>query len=224
MPTAVIFDVDGTLIDSVDLHARAWQDAFRDYGHDIPFDDIRRQIGKGGDQLMPVFLSKEELDAKGEELEEHRGKVLKERYLPQITPFPMVRQLLERLKAEGMRIALASSAKEDELQKYKEAAGIEDVLDAETSSDDAESSKPDPDIFEAAMKRLGDMAAKDVIVVGDTPYDAEAASKAGISTIGLLCGGWSEADLKQAGCIATYKDPADLLAHFDASPLAQTAA
>ena len=123
-----------------------------------------------------------------------------------------------------MRIALASSAKEDELQKYKEAAGIEDVLDAETSSDDAESSKPDPDIFEAAMKRLGGLATKDVIVVGDTPYDAEAAGKAGISTIGLLCGGWSEADLKQAGCIATYKDPAELLARFDTSPLARTAA
>ncbi len=123
-----------------------------------------------------------------------------------------------------MRIALASSAKEDELQKYKEAAGIEDVLDAETSSDEPETSKPDPDIFEAAMKRLGGMAAKDVIVVGDTPYDAEAAGKAGISTIGLLCGGWSEADLKEAGCIATYRDPPNLLAHLDASPLAQTAA
>jgi len=224
MLKAVIFDVDGTLIDSVDLHARAWQDAFRDFGHDIPFEDIRRQIGKGGDQLMPVFLSKEELDAKGEELEEHRGKVLKERYLPQITPFPMVRQLIERLRDAGLRIALASSAKEDELQKYKKAADIEDLLHAETSSDDAESSKPNPDIFEAAMKRLGGMAAKDVIVVGDTPYDAEAAAKAGISTIGLLCGGWSEEDLKKAGCTATYKDPAALLAHFDSSLLARSPA
>ncbi|MGI4942212.1 MAG: HAD family hydrolase [Janthinobacterium lividum] len=224
MPKAVIFDVDGTLIDSVDLHAKAWQDAFHDYGHEIGFDDIRSQIGKGGDQLMPVFLSEEELDAKGEELEKHRGQILKERYLPQITPFPRVRELLQRLQADGVQIALASSAKEDELQVYKEAANIDDLLDAETSSDDAESSKPDPDIFLAAMKRLGNVATDQVLVVGDTPYDAEAAGKAGLHTIGLLCGGWSEADLKKAGCIATYKDPADLLAQYDTSPLATPAA
>ena len=224
MPKAVIFDVDGTLIDSVDLHAKAWQDALSDYGHEIGFDDIRSQIGKGGDQLMPVFLSEEELDAKAEGLEHHRGKVLKERYLPQVKPFPMVRELLQRLQVDGVQIALASSAKEDELQVYKKAAHIEDLLNAETSSDDAESSKPDPDIFLAAMKRLGDVAADQVIVVGDTPYDAEAAGKAGLRTIGLLCGGWSEADLKKAGCIATYKDPADLLARYDTSPLAPSAA
>jgi len=220
MPKAAIFDVDGTLIDSVDLHTKAWQDAFRDYGHEIGFDDIRSQIGKGGDQLMPVFLSKEELDAKGEELEKHRGQVLKERYLPQIKPFPMVRELLERIQADGTRVALASSAKQDELQTYKEAAHIEDLLEAETSSDDAESSKPDPDIFLAALKHLGGVPADQAIVIGDTPYDAEAAGKAGLRTIGLLCGGWSETDLKKAGCIATYKDPADLLAQYDSSPLA----
>ena len=220
MPKAAIFDVDGTLIDSVDLHAKAWQDAFRDYGHEVGFDDIRSQIGKGGDQLMPVFLSKEELDAKGEELEKHRGQVLKERYLPQIKPFPMVRELLERVQANGTKVALASSAKQDELQTYKQAAHIEDLLDTETSSDDAEASKPDPDIFLAALKHLGGMSPDQAIVIGDTPYDAEAAGKAGLRTIGLLCGGWSAEDLKRAGCIATYKDPADLLAQYDTSPLA----
>ncbi len=220
MPKAVIFDVDGTLIDSVDLHARAWQDAFSDFGHEIAFGDIRSQIGKGGDQLMPVFLSKEELDAKGEELEKHRGQVLKERYRPQITPFPGGRELLQRLQADSIRIALAPSAKGDELQVYKQAADIDDLLDAETSSDDAEASKPNPDIFIAAMKRLSGISSDQAIVVGDTPYDAEAAEKAGLRTSGLLCGGWSEADLKKAGCIATYKDPADLLAQYDISPLA----
>jgi HAD superfamily hydrolase (TIGR01509 family) len=224
MPKAVIFDVDGTLIDSVDLHARAWQDAFRDYGHEVSFDDIRSQIGKGGNQLMPVFLSKEELDAKGDELEKHRGQVLKERYLPQITSFAGVSDLLQRLQADGVRIALASSAKADELQVYKQAADIDDLLDAETSSDDAEASKPDPDIFIAAMRHLGGISPDQAIVVGDTPYDAEAAGKAGLRTIGLLCGGWSETDLKKAGCIATYKDPADLLAQYDTSPLAASAA
>ena len=221
MPEAVIFDVDGTLVDSVDLHARAWQDAFRDFGHEIGFQAIRDQIGKGGDQLMPVFLSKGELDERGEALEKHRGQILKERYLPQITAFPEVRGLFERLLADGKRIALASSAKEDELEKYKEAAQIDDLIQAETSSDDAEKSKPHPDIFEAALKRLGDMRREDVVVVGDTPYDAEAASKAGLRTVGLLCGGWSEGDLRHAGCVAVYEDPADLLAHYDQSPLAR---
>ncbi len=221
MPEAVIFDVDGTLIDSVDLHAKAWVDAFHDYGHEVGFEEVRRQIGKGGDQLMPVFLSEDQLDAIGDDLEEHRGKILKERYLPQITAFPQVRELLQRLRADGKQIALASSAKEDELSTYKQAAQIEDLIDEETSSDDAESSKPDPDIFQAATKRLGGKSPEQVMVVGDTPYDAEAAAKAGLRTVGLLCGGWSEDELKQAGCIAVYKDPADLLAHYAESPLAR---
>lgn len=189
MPKAVIFDVDGTLINSVDLHAKSWVDAFHDYGHEVGFEEMRKQIGKGGDQLMPVFLSEDQLDAIGADLEEHRGKILKERYLPQVTAFPRVRELLQRLEADGKRIALASSAKEDELAKYKQAAQVEDLIDEETSSDDAESSKPEPDIFQAAMKRLGGKSPEQVMVVGDTPYDAEAAAKAGLRTVGLLCGG-----------------------------------
>lgn len=220
MSKAVIFDVDGTLVDSVDLHAQAWQDAFHDYGHEMGFKEIREQIGKGGDQLMPVFLGEDELEEVGEKLEKHRGQILKERYLSQITAFPQVKELFERLLADGKRIALASSAKEEELEKYKEVAGIADLIHTETSSDDAEKSKPHPDIFEAALKRLGDIGHDDVVVVGDTPYDAEAASKAGLRTIGLMCGGWSEEDLRQAGCIAVYKDPADLLEHYDSSLLA----
>ena len=130
-------------------------------------------------------------------------------------------RLTASLEADGKQIALASSAKEDELAKYKQVAQIEDLIDEETSSDDAESSKPDPDIFQAAMKRLGGKSPEQVMVVGDTPYDAEAAAKAGLRTVGLLCGGWSEDELKQAGCIAVYKDPADLLAHYAESPLAR---
>ena len=220
MPKAVIFDVDGTLIDSVPQHAKAWQDAFRDFGHDIPFEDIRRQIGKGSDHLLPVFLSADELEEKGEALEKHRSQILKERYLPTIEGLAQVRALVEHLLADGRQVALASSAKGDELQTYKEIADIKDLIDIETSSDDAEESKPNPDIFEAALKRLGGVAAEDAVVVGDTPYDAEAASRAGMRTIGLLSGGWSAEELRQAGCIATYSDPADLLAQYDGSPLA----
>lgn len=221
MPQAVIFDVDGTLIDSVDLHAKAWQDAFGEYGRDIAFDDIRSQIGKGGDQLMPVFLSKADIEAFGAELEERRGAILQERYLPKVEAFPGVRALFERLQADGIRIALATSAKEDELETYKDVADIEDLVDEQTSSDDAESSKPHPDIFLAALEKLGNPDPEDVIVVGDTPYDAEAASEAGLRTIGLLCGGFPEDSLWDAGCIAVYRDPADLLAQYDGSPLSE---
>jgi HAD superfamily hydrolase (TIGR01549 family) len=178
----------------VDLHAHAWVDAFRDYGHQVDFEKVRAQIGKGGDELMPVFLSEAELKQYGEELENHR---------------PL---------DDGKQIVLASSAKEDELETYKKAADIEDLIRAETSADDAEKSKPHPDIFEEAIKRL-DVRPEEVIVVGDTPYDAEAAAKAGLRTIGLLCGGWSNKELKDADCIAIYKDPADLLMKYDKSPL-----
>ncbi len=131
MVKAVIFDVEGTLVDSVDLHAQAWVDAFKEIGRDIEFDAVRSQIGKGGDQLMPVFLSKEELDEKGESLNERRGEILKERYLGKIKPFPDVRALFERTRADGTRIVLASSAKADELETYKKIADIEGLTDAE---------------------------------------------------------------------------------------------
>lgn len=224
MAVVVIFDVDGTLVDSVDLHANAWVDASKEYGHETNFEDVRKQIGKGGDQFMPVFLSEDELARKGDALEKRRGDILKDRYLPQVTAFPQVRKLFERLRADGKRIALASSAKQDELETYKQIAQIDDLVDVETLSEDAESSKPQPNIFEAALKKPGpNVERRDIIVVGDTPYDAVAAGKARLRTVGLLYGGWPEAELRQAGCIAIYRDPAELLARFDTSPLGDSA-
>ena len=221
MIQAVIFDIDGTLLDSVDLHARAWQEILAKYGHAVPFEDIRRQIGKGGDHLLPVFLSKRELDRLQEEIEKERSELFKRKYLPEVRPFPKVRELFERILADGKRVALASSGKKDEVEKYEKIAGIDDLIDDDdkTSSDDAEHSKPDPDIFHAAIAKLGDVAKDAMIVVGDTPYDAEAAGKAGLKTIGVLCGGFPEAELLAAGCIAIYRDPADLLAHYEESPI-----
>lgn len=220
MSKAIIFDIDGTLVDSVDLHARAWQEAFVQYGKRFGFEEVRYQIGKGGDQLMPVFLSREELDRFGEELEKYRGELFKREYLPRVKGFPRVRELFERIRADGKRIALASSAKGDELEAYKEKAGIVGLVEEETSSDDVERSKPHPDIFQAALDKLGGLAPEEVIVIGDTPYDAEAAGKINLRTIGLLCGGFPEEDLRRAGCIAIYDDPADLLARYEESPLA----
>ena len=221
MIKAVIFDVDGTLVDSVDLHARAWQEAFEHFGKKVPFEKVRYQIGKGGDQLMPVFFSEEELAEFGEELEKYRGDLYKREYLPRVAGFPEVRQLFERIRQDGLRIALASSAKEDELGAYKKIARIEDLVEEETSADDAEKSKPHPDIFEAALSQLGDVTPSEAIVVGDTPYDAEAAGKAGLVTIGFLSGGFPEEGLRAAGCVRIYRDAADLLAHYDTSPLAK---
>jgi HAD superfamily hydrolase (TIGR01549 family) len=220
---AVIFDVDGTLVDSVDLHARAWQEAFARFGRHFDFERVRYQIGKGGDQLMPVFLSEEELDEFGEELEEYRGELYKREHLPHVKAFPDVRALFRRVKDEGLQIALASSARAEELKTYKKLARIEDLVEEETSADDAEKSKPHPDIFVAALERLGDVRPSEAVVVGDTPYDAQAAGKAGVKTIGLLSGGFPEEDLRAAGCDPIYRDAADLLANFDTSPLAKAA-
>lgn len=215
MAQAVIFDVDGTLIDSNDLHARAWVEAFAAFGHAIAFAEVRRQIGKGGDQLMPVFLSKQELKDHGDALEARRGEIFKQRYLPKVVAFHGVRSLFERLRGDGVAVALASSAAGDELARYKKIAQIEDLVPVETSSDDAEKSKPHPDIVEAALARLRPAARHRALFVGDTPYDAEAAARAGLLSIGLTCGGWSAADLRHAGCLSVYAHPADLLAHYE---------
>lgn len=222
MLKAIIFDIDGTLVDSVDLHARAWQEAFRKFGREVAFEKVRHQIGKGGDQLMPVFFSEEELERFGEELEKYRGELFKREYLSQVRAFPQVRELFERIRRDGTRIALASSAKKDELKTYKEIARITDLVEEETSADDADKSKPHPDIFEAALDALGDVEADEAIVVGDTPYDAEAAGKIKLRTVGVLCGGFPETELRAAGCTDIFRDPADLLTRYDASPLAQS--
>lgn len=219
MVKAVIFDVDGTFVNSVDLHARAWQDAFHEFGLDIELEDIREQIGKGGDQLLPVFLTREEVDRDGPDLERHRGDILKARYLSEIKAFPKVPQLFQRIRADGIKIVLGSSAKSEELQVYKKIAGIEDLIDGETSSDDAEKSKPHPDVFQAAIAKLEGISKSDIVVIGDSPYDAEAASKAGLRTIGFRSGGFEETKLLDAGCIAIYDGPADLLARYDGSAL-----
>ena len=214
MIKAIIFDVDGTLVDTVAIHAKAWQEAFRDHGHEIGFDQLRGQIGKGGDQLMPVFLSPSEVEKEGKSIDERRAQILKDRYLDGIKAFSGVRDLFKRLRSDGVHIVLASSAKGDDLATYKAKADIADIVEEETSSDDAERSKPAGDIFQAALDRIGGIDLKDVVVVGDTPYDAIAAGKVGLRTIGVLCGGFPEKDLRDAGCIAIFRDPADLLARY----------
>jgi HAD superfamily hydrolase (TIGR01509 family) len=220
MIRAVIFDVDGTLVDSVDLHAEAWHRAFLQFGYQIPIAEIRSQIGKGGDKLMPVFLPREELEKKGKQIEKFRADLFKKEYMPRVRSFPRVRELFEKIRSEGQKIALATSSKKDQLKALKKIAHIEDLVDCESSADDIDSSKPDPDVFHATLDCLQPITPNECIAVGDTPYDASAAQKAGIPCAGVLCGGFPKEDLRAAGCIAIYRDPADLLANYENSPLA----
>ncbi|MDA9519755.1 HAD family hydrolase [Bradyrhizobium sp. CCBAU 11434] len=220
MPKAAIFDVDGTLLDSVDLHALAWHEAMVKFGHDVSFEQARSQIGKGGDKLIPHFLTADAQRDHGSEMEKWRGKRFENEYLPLVRPFSAVPNLLRRVRDAGLRIAIASSAKKDELENYLNIAGIADLVDVTTSSDDVKESKPAPDIFEVALGKLG-IGGGDAVAIGDTPYDAEAAGKAGIRTIGVLCGGFTEASLRQAGCAEVRPGPATLLACFADSLLAK---
>ncbi len=227
MIEAVIFDIDGTLVDTVDFHAQSWDRTFQHFGHQIPYEQIRAQIGKGSDKLMPVFFSLEELNESddgqsstfGERMRDYRRELYKREYHSRIKAFPQVRELFKRIKADGKRVALASSATKDDVATYKQIMDVEDLIDAATTTSEVESSKPEPDVFFVTLDKLGGIAPNNVIVVGDTPYDAEAAGKANLRTIGVLSGGFPEENLTKAGCIAIYQNIADLLAHYDESPL-----
>ncbi|MBY0524227.1 MAG: HAD family hydrolase [Gemmataceae bacterium] len=218
---AVILDVDGTLVDSNDAHARAWVEALAEHDNEVPFEKVRGLIGMGGDKLLPRVAEIDAESPTGKRIGARRKVLFRERYLPHLTPTPGAKQLIERMRRSGLRLAVASSAKADELEPLLAICGAANLIEHTTSSDDADNSKPDPDIVAAALKKLS-LPAAETIMLGDTPYDVEAANRAGVATIALRCGGWNDAEL--AGAIAVYADPADLLEHFDTSPLSVTPA
>ncbi|WP_437663249.1 HAD family hydrolase [Sorangium sp. So ce1182] len=218
--SAVIFDVDGTILDSVDLHAAAWQRAFRRFGREVPRERLRAHVGKGADQLLSVVLTPEEIGWIGAGVSALHDGIYARELLPGARPFPKVRELFERIARDGRRIVLASSAPRGALDASIERARVGDLVSWTVSADDADQSRLHGDVFEAALDRLGSVDPREVAIVGDAPSDAEAASKLGLLTVGLLCGGFPEMELLEAGCAAIYRDPEDLLARYGASPLA----
>ena len=216
----MIFDVDGTLVDSNDAHARAWVAAFAEHGITVAYESVRRAIGMGGDKLMPRVARLEEDSPKGRPIAKRRGEIFRAVWLPQLKPFPRTRELVQRVSESGVSLAVASSATEEELHPLLDVAGVSDLIPIRTSSDDAEESKPDPDIVKAALQRTG-CSAEQAIMIGDTPYDVEAAGRAGVRIIALECGGWGRADLRNAAEV--YRDASELLDRYEESILAKVA-
>jgi HAD superfamily hydrolase (TIGR01509 family) len=216
----VLFDIDGTLVDSNEAHARSWVDTLREAGYDVPFDVLWPMIGMGGDKVLPSAAGIEIESELGKQLAERRWEIFQRDYLVNLRPTRGARALVQRMKDDGLDLIVASSASGNELGALMEAADVRDLFEKTTSSSDAEESKPDPDIVQAAVRKSG-LDPDDLIMLGDTPYDVQAAIGAHVKLVGLLCGGWSAAEL--SGATAIYSDPADLLSWYDASPFAVTA-
>jgi HAD superfamily hydrolase (TIGR01509 family) len=218
MPDVLLTDIDGTLVDSNALHAEAWRRTFEHFGIQIGLDEAWRQIGKGGDQVIPVFVPEADRERLEQPLKEFRKDIFHRHYISRTVAFSQARELLLRVQQSGMKIALPTSSDQEDLALYGKLVGMHDLVDGASSSADAKASKPDPDIFSAALKKVN-MRADQAIALGDTPWDAEAAGKLGIPVIGLTSGGWKADDLFAAGCAEVWQDPADLLLNFDRSAL-----
>jgi len=208
---AVIFDVDGTLVDSNDAHAAAWAETLKEFGITRHQAEVRRLIGMGGDKLLPALTGISSESERGKQITARRAARFRDDYLPTLRPFPEVRALLARIAADGFRLGVASSANEDDLRALLDVAGVADLIFRTTSSDDVESSKPDPDALHAALAKLH-VPPTAAVMIGDTPYDVEAAKRAGVPAIAVRCGGWGDQDL--AGARAIYDDACDLLSHY----------
>ncbi len=214
----VILDMDGTLIDSNDAHAQAWLEAMEESGFHPGFEKVRRLIGMGGDFLIPQALGIDPQSEAGKTLSRRRKEIFHERYLPNLTPFANVKELLLRMRAGGLKLVVASASRREELDAMMGRAAIADLIDETTSATDVNEPKPEADVIHAALAKL-DLPPEAVLMLGDTPYDIEAASKAGVEVIALRCGGWDDAALK--GARAIFWDAADLLKHYGESPLAE---
>jgi len=215
---AVLFDIDGTLLDSNDAHAHAWLDSLRGHGRNVPFELVRSKIGMGGDKLLPEVAGIDPDSVEGRSISERRSVIFKAHYLPDLGPFHGARVLVDRLRSRGLVCAAVTSSSAEDIADLLRAAGVADLIDVVVSADDADRSKPDPDLVQIALDRIG-VTPAEALLIGDTPYDIAAGERAGVPVVALRCGGgWTDRDLAEA--IAIYDDPADLSSQLDRSALA----
>lgn len=211
----VLFDVDGTLIDSSYIHTLSWWGAFRQYGYDVPMANIHHFVGMGGARLVDNLLPDGRDRSEDEDIMASHGALYASHW-PSLRPFDGVKDLLGQCHAGGLAVALASSAREKDLQVMRQVLDADAFIDAATSANDAAESKPAPDILQAALDAVG-MDAGDAVYVGDAVWDMKAAAALGIPSIGLTCGGINAAELRDAGAAEVYSGPRDLLDNLGSS-------
>jgi HAD superfamily hydrolase (TIGR01549 family) len=213
---AAVLDVDGTLLLSNDARAHSWVDAFKESGYEVPFQKVWPLIGVGGDKLILALLhGLSDKEGIGKQIKERTAKIFKEKYASSLKPAPGSRELVQQFQSQGLETVVASSAKKEELDLLLRAARVDDLIKLTTTSSDVDQSKPDPDVVALALEKVK-VAPNEALMLGDTPYDIEAAARAGVGTVAVRCGGHTDEEL--SGAIAIYKDPADLLARYDESP------
>ncbi len=215
----VLFDVDGTLVDTNYLHAVCWWEAFRQAGHTVPMARIHRAIGMGSDKLIGHLVGADRDPAQDEKMAAAH-LALYTTYWERLRPLPGAADLLRACAGRGLRVVLASSASAEELAALRRALDADDVIHTATSASDAETSKPDPDILAVALDR-SELSADLALLVGDSVWDVAAAERAGLPCVTVTCGGTSAAELREAGAVATYADPAELCLALDRSPIAK---
>jgi phosphoglycolate phosphatase-like HAD superfamily hydrolase len=209
---AILFDIDGTLIDSNNLHCDCWVEAFAHFGKEIPRDVMRSQLGKGGDLLVPDLLVAREMREFGEALKKYRGELFKKKYMNRVRPFPRIGENLERLDSLGVKLALASSSNEDEVEYYTQLLGVEKLIEGSTSKKDAQFSKPSPEIFEAALETTKSNPVY-TMTAGDTPYDVLASHRIALPIAAVLCGGFPRETLTKAEFL--FEDVAELVRRIE---------
>ena len=216
MARAAILDVDGTLVDTNYQHALAWYRAFRSHGVVLPLYRIHRHIGMGGDQLVRALAGEETDREQGDSMRAEEKNLYAE-LMPEVEPLEGAADLVRELKDQGLAVVLASSAKSDEVDHYLDLLGVRDMVDGWTTSDDVEATKPEPDLVQAAIEKAGTEG--EAVMVGDSTWDCEAARRAGIETVAVLTGGFSEQELRDAGAAVVFESIVDLRREIDRTPL-----
>ncbi len=213
---AALLDVDGTLIDSSYHHALAWYRAFRRHDIVLPLWRIHRAVGMGGDQLVPALVGRELDKEQGDDIRAARDEIYTGGLMDEVAPLEGAHELIAELKDRGLRVVLASSSPKDELERYLHLLNASELADAWTTKDDVEATKPEPDLILAALEKAKTASA---VMVGDTPWDVEAASKVGVETLCVITGGWSKQELREAGAIAVFESVDELRQRLDETPL-----